>query len=96
MLTVLVPSTPQQLPFILELAASSSTEIAAAMIREVLYLKPQWLEPTFHYTGPTELDLQDAGSSTQMEEEYGCFDRTLIAYCAGYRVSAPVCDSKKS
>jgi hypothetical protein len=79
-------SVPQQLPILLELAASSSTEIVTAIIRQIRFLKPQWLERTFQFKGPTGFNLDDTSIFSAKEED-GSFDRTLIAYCRAYRVS---------
>jgi hypothetical protein len=75
---------PLEPPVMLDLAASASQEIALLIFRAIIYLKPQWLDYTFLFSGPKGL-LDDSDSPAPTEEEYGCFDRTLMAYCAAYK-----------
>ncbi len=89
MLTV-TRSNPLEAPYILDLAASSSPEIATVIFRAILYLKPQWLDYTFLFSGPRGL-LDDSDSPVPSEEDNGCFDRTLVAYSAAYRVRTLSC-----
>jgi hypothetical protein len=78
---------PFEMPVVLELAASSSPEIATVIFHAILYLKPQWLDYTFLFSGPRGL-LDDSESPVLYEQDNGCFDRTLIAYCAAYKVKS--------
>jgi hypothetical protein len=74
---------------LLELAASATNDIATVIFRACQYLKPQWLDFTFTFGGPKRLlDTADIPYKAN-EEEYGCFDRTLIAYCMAYNVRIP-------
>jgi hypothetical protein len=78
--------TPTQAADILEFATSSPTDVAIALIRAWQYLKPQWDDYNFNFAGPRRL-LQNFENSTlplNGEEDLGCFDRTLIAYCMAY------------
>lgn len=69
---------------LLELAASDPTDIAVVISRACQYLRPQWLESVYSFSGPRQLlELADIPMD---EEEYGCFDRTLTAYCMAYNV----------
>jgi hypothetical protein len=70
---------------VLELAASSSPEIAAVIFRAIQYLKPQWLDHTFLFSGPRGL-LDENDSPIPSEDDNGGFDQTLVAYCAAYKV----------
>ena len=70
---------------VLELAASSSPEIAAVIFQAIQYLKPQWLDHTFLFSGPRGL-LDENDSPIQSEDDNGGFDQTLVAYCAAYKV----------
>jgi hypothetical protein len=67
------------------LAASSSSEIARAIFKEVQYLKPQWLDYTFLLGGPRHL-FDGGDSPISSNEDNGCFERSLVAYCAAYNV----------
>lgn len=81
---------PLQPAKVLDLACSASPDIATAVSRAWQYVKPMWWDYSFTFTGPEGLldsermvpDVED-----KAEAEYGCFDRTLIAYCAAYNVS---------
>jgi hypothetical protein len=78
--------TPMQPVKLLELAASATTDIALVLFRACQYLKPQWLDYNFTFSGPRRLlDTADVPIATE-EEEYGCFERTLVAYCLAYNV----------
>lgn len=83
--------TPTQPIEILELATSAPTDVAVALIRAWQYLKPQWDDYNFNFAGPRRL-LQsldtNLSSSKEEEEDLGCFDRTLIAYCMAYNCNA--------
>lgn len=70
----------------LELAASATTDIALILVRAGQYLKPQWLDYNFQFNGPRRL-LETADVPIDAEDEdYGCFERTLVAYCMAYNV----------
>ncbi|KAG0648572.1 hypothetical protein D0Z07_5145 [Hyphodiscus hymeniophilus] len=76
--------TPMVATKLLELAASATTDIAVVLIRAGQYLKPQWLDYNFSFNGPRRLlETADVPVAAE-EEEYGCFDRTLVAYCMAY------------
>jgi hypothetical protein len=70
---------------LLELAASEPTDIAVVIARACQYLRPQWLESVYSFSGPRQL-LELADIPLAEEEEYGSFDRTLTAYCVAYNV----------
>jgi hypothetical protein len=74
---------PLQPVVMLSLASSTSRQIATLMFRTLVYLKPQWLDYTFLFSGPKEV-LNDTGIDLGLDEDSGCFDRTLIAYCLAY------------
>lgn len=74
---------PLQPITVLSLASSSGPEIGRTIFRSILYLKPQWLDYTFLYSGPQDV-LDDANVDLGLAEDNGCFDRTLIAYCLAY------------
>ncbi|TAQ90428.1 hypothetical protein B7494_g1234 [Chlorociboria aeruginascens] len=76
--------TPLQPVKVLELAASATPDIAVVIFRACQYLKPQWLDFSFSFGGPRRLlDAVEFQISLD-EEDYGCFERTLVAYCMAY------------
>ena len=72
---------------LLELAASATPDIAIVIFRALQFLKPQWLDHNFSFVGPNRLLEESEAPYSSQDEEYGCFDRTLIAYCMAYNVS---------
>jgi hypothetical protein len=76
---------PLQAAKLLDLAASATPDIALILIRAGQYLKPQWLDYTFTFNGPRSL-LEVDGLFARDDEEYGCFERTLVAYCLAFNV----------
>jgi hypothetical protein len=77
---------PLQPVKLLELAASATPDIAVVLFRACQYLKPQWLDYNFTFNGPRRLfDSADVPIPSE-DEDYGCFERTLIAYCFAYNV----------
>ncbi|KAL6242691.1 hypothetical protein RBB50_010337 [Rhinocladiella similis] len=77
------PPTGQ--PNSLRLASSAAGEIVLHLRFASEYLRPQWLRQPFLFEIPVELDDQ-LDPPDFPNEEHDCFDRTLIAYCAGYDV----------
>lgn len=77
-----MPLQPMKL---VELAAADPTDIAVVIARACQYLRPQWLESVYSFSGPRQL-LELADMPFMEEEEYGSFDRTLTAYCMAYNV----------
>jgi hypothetical protein len=77
---------PCQGPKILDLAANATQDIAIGLIRAWQYIKPHWDDFTFKYTGPKRI-LQTCEQRLvyeEEEEEFGSFERTLVAYCMAY------------
>ncbi|KAJ9289247.1 hypothetical protein DTO021C3_3073 [Paecilomyces variotii] len=59
----------------------------ALWIRQIAeFLRPLWLRQPFDFLVPRELDNIDAFTPVEVNEDYGCFDRTLIAYSASYDI----------
>lgn len=77
---------------VIELAAPSNPDIAVAIFKTLHFLKPLWLDYTYTIGGPKgllrgiELPVCEAN-----EDDYGDFDRTLVAYCSAYNVSCIPC-----
>ncbi|RQM06858.1 hypothetical protein DH86_00004374, partial [Scytalidium sp. 3C] len=78
--------TPLHPLMLLELAASGTRDIAVALFRALQYLRPTWLEHYVHYHGPRRLPDVAESSPYPADEEYGCFDRTLSAFCLAYNL----------
>lgn len=75
----------------LELAASATHDIAVVIFQAIQYLKPAWLDYNFTFNGPRRLLESSDIPLVHEEEEYGCFDRTLVAYCMAYNVRSYLC-----
>lgn len=78
---------PLQQEVVVSLASCQAPDIGSLLFRNLLYLKPQWLDYTFVYGGPREV-LDDSEVDLGFQEELGCFDRTLVAYCCAYGCTA--------
>jgi hypothetical protein len=77
---------PLQPVKMLELAAFASFDIVAVINRAWQYLKPLWFDRSFLLKGAgDQLPLEDAVPLAEAEE-YGAFDRTLVAHCIAYNV----------
>lgn len=76
---------PLQKPYIVHLASSQATTIAMYIRQAAEYLRPQWLQQPFLINALNPLD-ENAFPPPDIEEDHACFDRTLVAYCAGYNV----------
>jgi hypothetical protein len=72
---------------LLELAAPATPDIAVVIFRACQYLKPQWLDYNFLFVGPRGLLMESEAPGVSENEDFGCFDRTLVAYCMAYKVS---------
>ncbi|OAP56836.1 hypothetical protein AYL99_08948 [Fonsecaea erecta] len=77
------PPTAQ--PCMVQLASYSAGQIALWLRSASEYLRPEWLRQPFIFDVPPEIDDQMIPPNFP-KEEHDCFDRTLIAYCAGYDV----------
>lgn len=76
-------------PFSVFLASVHATEIALWIRQYCEFLRPLWINQPCHFITPRELDNEDnllPLSLMEEEEDYGCFDRTLVAYSAGYDI----------
>jgi hypothetical protein len=82
----LIFRAPLQGPFAMHLASAAASEIVLRIRCAAEYLRPEWIRQPFAFNVPKELDdVMDP--PTFPEEDYKCFDRTLIAYCAAYDVN---------
>jgi hypothetical protein len=76
---------PLQNTFTLFLASAKAKDIVLWVKNRAEYLRPEWVHQPFAFFAPKELE-DDMALSETSEEEHKCFDRTLIAYGAGFNV----------
>lgn len=79
----LLLKSPLGQPFTLQLASSAAEDIALWLRFTSEYLRPEWIRQPFTFDVPEELD-DKMNPPNYPQEDHHCFDRTLIAYCAGY------------
>ncbi|KAL2432556.1 hypothetical protein ABEF95_012664 [Exophiala dermatitidis] len=77
---------PTGKPYAAQLASYAAGEIALWLRFASEYLRPEWLREPFVFDVPEELEDR-MNPPTFPKEDHDCFDRTLIAYCAGYEVN---------
>ena len=81
----LIFRVPLQGPFAMHLASAAASEIVLRIRCAAEYLRPEWIRQPFVFNVPKEVDdMMDPPAFP--EEDYKCFDRTLMAYCAAYDV----------
>ncbi|KAF4621711.1 hypothetical protein G7Y89_g14494 [Cudoniella acicularis] len=68
----------------IELAAFASYDIAAVLQNCWRYVRPLWLDRSFLIYGVDDPPKLGDGVEPSEEEEYGGFDKTLIAHCMAY------------
>ncbi|KAG9236640.1 hypothetical protein BJ875DRAFT_371703 [Amylocarpus encephaloides] len=69
---------------VLELAAFASHDIVVIINRVWQYLKPLWIDRSYLLKGLGDhTPIEDEILATE-EEEYGGFDKTLVAHCVAY------------
>ncbi len=78
---------PLRQPYTANLASSSTNDIALWIRYASDYLRPEWLRPPFVFDVPGEVEDQ-VQLLPIAHEDYNCFDRTLMAYCAAYDTDA--------
>lgn len=76
---------PLRKPHVVHLASCASSDVALWLRHSAEYLRPEWLERPFTFQAPPNLEDIELPIHAD-EEDHRCFDRTLIAYCAGYDV----------
>lgn len=76
---------PLQSAFTLHLASAKAKEIVLWIKHRAEYLRPEWVHQPFAFFAPKELE-DDMAPSESSEDEHKYFDRTLIAYGAGFHV----------
>ncbi|CRG88827.1 Exportin-T [Talaromyces islandicus] len=73
-------------PCSLPLASVSSVEIAMWIRQRTEFLRPLWLCQPYEIIAPAEVAHGDLIPTPEIDEDFGCFDRTLIAYSASYAI----------
>jgi hypothetical protein len=83
--------TPLRQPHTLSLASSDVTAIILSIKYVADFVRPEWLRQPFLFDVPPSIEDQMRAPPASYDD-YGCFDRTLMAYCAGYQVdSSRIC-----
>ncbi|EAU32360.1 conserved hypothetical protein [Aspergillus terreus NIH2624] len=77
---------PLQKPFSVFLASVHSLEIAFWLRQQTEFLRPLWIRQPYDFLVPRDLDNDSNFPPVDLDEDYGCFDRTLVAYSASYDI----------
>jgi hypothetical protein len=67
----------------LDLATNTPADMAVHLMRQLAFLRPQWLDTTYTLQAPPGL-ADNAPLVVPSGDDVGDFDQTLIAYCMGY------------
>lgn len=73
-------------PFSIFLASVHSLEIAFWIRQRTEFLRPLWIKQPYDFVVPRDLDNDNNFPPVCLDEDYGCFDRTLVAYSASYDI----------
>lgn len=68
------------------LASVHSVELACLIRQHTEYLRPLWCRQPYDFVVPPELHNDENFPPVDLDEDYGCFDRTLVAYSASYDI----------
>jgi hypothetical protein len=77
---------PLKKSFNVFLASVHSVEVACWIRQHTEYLRPLWTRQPYEFLVPKELQNDDNFPPVELNEDYGCFDRTLVAYSASYDI----------
>lgn len=77
---------PLRKPFSIFLASVHSLEIAFWIRQQTEFLRPLWIKQPYEFVVPRDLDDDNNFPPVCLDEDYGCFDRTLVAYSASYDI----------
>ncbi|KAJ5166342.1 uncharacterized protein N7482_005123 [Penicillium canariense] len=77
---------PLRKSFNVFLASVHSVEIACWIREHTEFLRPLWTRQPYDFVVPRELHNDENFPPVALDEDYGCFDRTLVAYSASYDV----------
>ncbi|KAL1964187.1 hypothetical protein VTN77DRAFT_7145 [Rasamsonia byssochlamydoides] len=70
----------------LNLASVHSVDIVLWIRQRTEFLRPLWLKQPYDLVVPPEIADEDIIPAPDLNEDFGCFDRTLIAYSASYDI----------
>ncbi|KAH8689605.1 hypothetical protein BGW36DRAFT_73470 [Talaromyces proteolyticus] len=68
----------------LHLASVHSMDIALWVRQRTEFLRPLWIRQPYELVAPSE--VEDLVPAPELDEDFACFDRTLIAYSASYDI----------
>ncbi|PYH48252.1 uncharacterized protein BP01DRAFT_363418 [Aspergillus saccharolyticus JOP 1030-1] len=77
---------PLRKPFSVFLASVHSLEVAFWIRQQTEFLRPLWLKQPYDFIVPRDLDNENNFPPVDLDEDFGCFDRTLVAYSASYDI----------
>lgn len=77
---------PLRKPFSIFLASVHSLEIAFWIRQQTEFLRPLWIRQPYDFVVPRDLDDDNNFPPVCLDEDCGCFDRTLVAYSASYDI----------
>lgn len=68
------------------LASVHSLDVVLWVRQRIEFLRPLWLHQPYDLIASSEVADENLIQSTELIEEFGCFDRTLVAYSASYDI----------
>ncbi|GIK06468.1 hypothetical protein Aspvir_002118 [Aspergillus viridinutans] len=77
---------PLRKQFSVFLASVHSLEVAFWIRQQTEFLRPLWLRQPYDFIVPRDLNHESNYPPVSLDEDYGCFDRTLVAYSASYDI----------
>ncbi|KAJ5358429.1 uncharacterized protein N7496_010842 [Penicillium cataractarum] len=77
---------PLRKSFNVFLASVHSVEVACWVRQHTEFLRPLWTRQPYDFVVPRQLNNDENFPPVTLDEDYGCFDRTLVAYSASYDV----------
>ncbi|PWY83014.1 hypothetical protein BO70DRAFT_33887 [Aspergillus heteromorphus CBS 117.55] len=77
---------PLRKPFSVFLASVHSLEVAFWIRQQTEFLRPLWIKRPYDFIVPRDLGNENNFPPVSLDEDYGCFDRTLVAYSASYDI----------
>ncbi|KAI9040934.1 uncharacterized protein KD926_007608 [Aspergillus affinis] len=77
---------PLRKSFSVFLASVHSLEVAFWIRQQTEFLRPLWIRQPYEFIVPRDFDNDCNFPPVDLAEDYGCFDRTLVAYSASYDI----------